>query len=272
MGALETPLRRLLPEPGTTTVGEIVAGFDPAAAAPADRPYLFTNFALTIDGHATIEGRSGSDRIRRRHGHAGRAADARRRGDDRRRDPSRRGLRADHPRPREAGAARAGRPLARAAHGARQRAARDPLDCAALHRGRRRGADLHRRRRRAARDHDSGRRRPPPRRRRSRRRAPHPPRRARRPRAALRGRPDPPRLPARRRPRRRALRHPGAAARRRRRPRASSSTSKRASATSSSSRSASPAASSTPATGSAEREPQGARSTYAQVDGDGRAG
>ena len=60
MGTLETPLRRLLPEPGTTTVGEIVAGFDPAAAAPADRPYLYTNFALTIDGHATIEGRSGA--------------------------------------------------------------------------------------------------------------------------------------------------------------------------------------------------------------------
>jgi len=60
VGTLETPLRRLLPEPGTTTVGEIVAGFDPAAAAPADRPYLYTNFALTIDGHATIEGRSGA--------------------------------------------------------------------------------------------------------------------------------------------------------------------------------------------------------------------
>ena len=51
MGTLETPLHRLLPEPGTTTVAEIVAGFDPAAAAPADRPYVYTNFALTIDGH-----------------------------------------------------------------------------------------------------------------------------------------------------------------------------------------------------------------------------
>ncbi|HEU4598119.1 MAG TPA: dihydrofolate reductase family protein, partial [Solirubrobacterales bacterium] len=60
MGTLETPLHRLLPEPGTTTVAEIVAGFDPAAAAPADRPYVYTNFALTIDGHATIEGRSGA--------------------------------------------------------------------------------------------------------------------------------------------------------------------------------------------------------------------
>ncbi|MCL4286681.1 MAG: dihydrofolate reductase family protein [Thermoleophilia bacterium] len=60
MGTLETPLRRLLPEPGAVTVGELVAGFDPAAAAPADRPSLYTNFALTVDGRATIDGRSGT--------------------------------------------------------------------------------------------------------------------------------------------------------------------------------------------------------------------
>jgi riboflavin biosynthesis pyrimidine reductase len=60
MGTLETPLRRLLPEPGATTVGELVAALDPAAAAPADRPFTYTNFALTVDGQATIEGRSGA--------------------------------------------------------------------------------------------------------------------------------------------------------------------------------------------------------------------
>lgn len=60
METLETPLQRLLPEPGTTTVGELVADFDPAATAPVDRPCLYTNFALTVDGHATIGGRSGS--------------------------------------------------------------------------------------------------------------------------------------------------------------------------------------------------------------------
>jgi riboflavin-specific deaminase-like protein len=60
MGTLETPLRRLLPEPGTTTVGELVSDFDPAAAAPGERPFVYTNFALTVDGHATIEGRSGA--------------------------------------------------------------------------------------------------------------------------------------------------------------------------------------------------------------------
>ena len=58
--AADTPLLRLLPDPGPTTLGEQLAGFDPGAAAGADRPYLFTNFALTVDGHATIDGRSGA--------------------------------------------------------------------------------------------------------------------------------------------------------------------------------------------------------------------
>ena len=55
----EAPLRSLLPDPGTTTVGELLGGYDPAAAAGSERPHLFTNFALTVDGHATIDGRSG---------------------------------------------------------------------------------------------------------------------------------------------------------------------------------------------------------------------
>jgi len=52
-------VRRLLPEPGATTIAEEVAAYDFIAAAHADRPYTVTNFALTIDGHATISGRSG---------------------------------------------------------------------------------------------------------------------------------------------------------------------------------------------------------------------
>lgn len=36
-----------------------MTSFDPAALAGAERPYLFTNFAVTIDGHATLDGRSG---------------------------------------------------------------------------------------------------------------------------------------------------------------------------------------------------------------------
>ena len=56
----EAPLRRLLPDPGSTTVGELLSGFDPGAMAGDDRPYVFTNFALTVDGQATIDGRSGA--------------------------------------------------------------------------------------------------------------------------------------------------------------------------------------------------------------------
>jgi len=55
----DVPLRRLLPEPGATTVGELLDGYEPRDGAPADRPFLFTNFALTVDGRATIDGRSG---------------------------------------------------------------------------------------------------------------------------------------------------------------------------------------------------------------------
>jgi len=58
--AAETPLRRLLPEPGPTTIGELFEDFDPGAGAGDERPHLFTNFALTVDGRATIDGRSGA--------------------------------------------------------------------------------------------------------------------------------------------------------------------------------------------------------------------
>ncbi len=58
--ASETPLRRLLPEPGATTIAELFDGFRPGEEAGADRPHVFTNFALTVDGHATIGGRSGA--------------------------------------------------------------------------------------------------------------------------------------------------------------------------------------------------------------------
>jgi riboflavin-specific deaminase-like protein len=53
-------MRRLLPEAGETTVAEQVATLDLVSLAHPDRPYLITNFALTLDGHATIAGRSGS--------------------------------------------------------------------------------------------------------------------------------------------------------------------------------------------------------------------
>jgi riboflavin-specific deaminase-like protein len=52
-------VRRLVPDPGPTTVSEQLGGLDLVGLAGADRPYLVTNFALTLDGQATIAGRSG---------------------------------------------------------------------------------------------------------------------------------------------------------------------------------------------------------------------
>ncbi|HSI79320.1 MAG TPA: dihydrofolate reductase family protein [Solirubrobacterales bacterium] len=53
-------LRRVVPEPlAATTIAEHVAGLDFLALAGAERPYLVTNFVLTLDGRATIRGRSG---------------------------------------------------------------------------------------------------------------------------------------------------------------------------------------------------------------------
>jgi riboflavin-specific deaminase-like protein len=56
---MDSPVRRVVPDCAETTIGEQVAALDLVAQAHADRPYLITNFALTLDGHATISGRSG---------------------------------------------------------------------------------------------------------------------------------------------------------------------------------------------------------------------
>ena len=53
-------MRRLHPDPGETAVAEQVRSLDLVSMAHADRPYLVTNFVLTLDGHATIDGRSGA--------------------------------------------------------------------------------------------------------------------------------------------------------------------------------------------------------------------
>lgn len=52
-------IRRLYPDPGPTAVVDAVHELDLIAAAPTDRPYVVTNFALTVDGRATLHGRSG---------------------------------------------------------------------------------------------------------------------------------------------------------------------------------------------------------------------
>jgi riboflavin-specific deaminase-like protein len=53
-------MRRLLPDPGPTTVPDQVRELDLISDPPADRPYVITNFAVTVDGMATLHGRSGA--------------------------------------------------------------------------------------------------------------------------------------------------------------------------------------------------------------------
>jgi riboflavin biosynthesis pyrimidine reductase len=52
-------VRRLVPDPGPTSIDEQLGGYRPWDDAPADRPHLALNFASTLDGRATIDGRSG---------------------------------------------------------------------------------------------------------------------------------------------------------------------------------------------------------------------
>jgi riboflavin-specific deaminase-like protein len=53
-------VRRLLPDPGPTSVGEQLDGLELLARAHDHRPYVITNFAITLDGRATLHGRSGA--------------------------------------------------------------------------------------------------------------------------------------------------------------------------------------------------------------------
>lgn len=52
-------MRRLLPDPGETSVSEQLASYRPWEAAPESRPFVAMNFAATLDGAATIGGVSG---------------------------------------------------------------------------------------------------------------------------------------------------------------------------------------------------------------------
>jgi riboflavin biosynthesis pyrimidine reductase len=47
-----------LPEPGAVEVPDVLASLR-ERPPPADRPYLAVNFVLAVDGHATVDGRSG---------------------------------------------------------------------------------------------------------------------------------------------------------------------------------------------------------------------
>jgi riboflavin-specific deaminase-like protein len=52
-------VRRLAPDPGPTSVTEQLDGYRPWDEPPAGRPHLALNFAATLDGRASIDGRSG---------------------------------------------------------------------------------------------------------------------------------------------------------------------------------------------------------------------
>jgi riboflavin-specific deaminase-like protein len=52
-------MRRLIPDVAETSVAEQIGGLDLVSLAPEHRPYVVTNFVLTLDGHATLRGRSG---------------------------------------------------------------------------------------------------------------------------------------------------------------------------------------------------------------------
>jgi riboflavin biosynthesis pyrimidine reductase len=52
-------MRRLLPDPGPTTVSEQLETYRPWEEAREQRPLVAMNFVTTLDGRATIEGRSG---------------------------------------------------------------------------------------------------------------------------------------------------------------------------------------------------------------------
>jgi riboflavin-specific deaminase-like protein len=53
-------VRSLLPDQGETSVETALGELDFVSDAHPDRPYLITNFALTLDGRATLSGRSGA--------------------------------------------------------------------------------------------------------------------------------------------------------------------------------------------------------------------
>jgi riboflavin biosynthesis pyrimidine reductase len=51
--------RQLFPTPGKVEIAAHVRGFRLADAAPPDRPYTIANFVSSVDGRASVEGRSG---------------------------------------------------------------------------------------------------------------------------------------------------------------------------------------------------------------------
>lgn len=52
-------MRRLLPNPGPTSIREQLESYSPGERAPEERPQVAMNFATTLDGRAAIAGTSG---------------------------------------------------------------------------------------------------------------------------------------------------------------------------------------------------------------------
>jgi riboflavin biosynthesis pyrimidine reductase len=52
-------MRRLIPDPGPTTIEEQLGGYRPWEDPREDRPFVAVNFAVTLDGRASIGGVSG---------------------------------------------------------------------------------------------------------------------------------------------------------------------------------------------------------------------
>ena len=52
-------MRRLIPDPGPTTVEEQLSSYSPWEQERPERPFVAMNFAATVDGRATIGGVSG---------------------------------------------------------------------------------------------------------------------------------------------------------------------------------------------------------------------
>jgi riboflavin-specific deaminase-like protein len=53
-------VERLFPDPGPTSPAEQLASLDLVPLAHETRPYVISNFVVTLDGRVTLEGRSGS--------------------------------------------------------------------------------------------------------------------------------------------------------------------------------------------------------------------
>jgi riboflavin biosynthesis pyrimidine reductase len=52
-------MRRLLPDPGETSISEQLEAYRPCDEVREGRPFVAMNFVATLDGRATIDGRSG---------------------------------------------------------------------------------------------------------------------------------------------------------------------------------------------------------------------